>query len=39
MFGDDPYIVPVDAGELPIKFSAWDYAKERSVVLANSKLA
>ena len=26
MFGDDPYIVPVPAGE---HFSAWDYAEKR----------
>jgi hypothetical protein len=25
-FGDDPYIVPIPAGE---QFSAWDYAKRR----------
>ena len=31
-FGDDPYIVPTPAGE---KFSAWDYARQRSEVICS----
>jgi hypothetical protein len=39
MFGDDPFIVAVNACDPPVAFSAWDYAKARSVILANSKPA
>jgi hypothetical protein len=35
MFGEDPFIVPLDEADNTVKFSAWDYAKERSSVLAN----
>ena len=30
MYGDDPFIVVVDGTDESAKFSAWDYAKERS---------
>lgn len=33
-FGEDPFIVPVDPHDAPSGFSAWDYAKERCLVLA-----
>jgi hypothetical protein len=29
-FGDDPFIVCVNAGDEPVRFSAWEYAEERS---------
>jgi hypothetical protein len=29
MFGDDPFIVPVDPNDENVEFSALDYAKER----------
>ena len=32
MFGEDPFIIPNDGG-----FSAWDYARARSQVLAKRK--
>jgi hypothetical protein len=34
MFGEDPFIVNLDGADSTGKFSAWDYAKERSEVLA-----
>jgi len=34
MFGEDPFIVPLDEADSTVKFSGWDYAKERSSVLA-----
>jgi hypothetical protein len=33
MFGEDPYIMPVDRTEARVTFSAADYAKERCEVL------
>jgi hypothetical protein len=30
-FGEDPYIVSVDAA--PVRFSAWDYARERCAAM------
>jgi hypothetical protein len=33
-FGDDPFIAPVDPKDPPVAFSAWAYARERSVILA-----
>ena len=30
MYGDDPFIVVVDGTDESAKFSAWDYARERS---------
>jgi hypothetical protein len=37
MFGEDPFIVALDEGAAAIRFSAWDYAKERSELLAASR--
>jgi hypothetical protein len=34
-FGDDPFIVCVNANDEPVSFSAWDYAKERSLLIAS----
>ena len=34
-FGDDPFIVCVNANDEPASFSAWDYAKERSWLIAS----
>ena len=34
-FGDDPFIVCVNANDEPVSFSAWDYAKERSRFIAS----
>jgi hypothetical protein len=31
-FGEDPFIVPLEDAP-QVKFSAWDYARERSVVI------
>ena len=28
-FGEDPFIVPEGPGGAPVKFSAWDYARQR----------
>ena len=28
-FGEDPFIVPLDASAERVEFSAWNYAKER----------
>ena len=39
MFGDDPFIVVEDDGKSPgepVKFSAWDYAREKCEELARS---
>jgi hypothetical protein len=33
-FGDDPLIVPVDAKDAPVAFSAWQYARERCWIVA-----
>jgi hypothetical protein len=33
-FGDDPFILPIDPEDQPVKFSAWDYARERSEKIA-----
>jgi len=35
MFGEDPFIVGVNV--LPVRFSAWDYARRRSDVLYSSR--
>jgi hypothetical protein len=37
MFGDDPFVVPLDNIDHAVQFSAWDYAKERCKVLASSR--
>jgi hypothetical protein len=34
MFGDGPFVVPIDNSGNAVKFSAWEYAKERCNVLA-----
>jgi hypothetical protein len=34
MFGEDPYIVPLDGARTSAGFSAWDYARQRCHVLA-----
>ncbi len=36
-FGRDPFIVALDSKDDRPSFSAWDYAKERSQVLAEHK--
>jgi hypothetical protein len=36
-FGDDPFIVCVNAGDEPVRFSAWDYAKERSRLVVSQR--
>ena len=33
MFGEDPYVMPVDPTDARVAFSAWEYAKERCEVL------
>jgi hypothetical protein len=33
IFGEDPYVMPVDRTDARVAFSAWDYAKERCEVL------
>jgi hypothetical protein len=33
MFGEDPYVMPVDRTDARVTFSAWDYAKEQCEVL------
>jgi hypothetical protein len=33
-FGEDPFIVPVDPGEAPVMFSAWEYARRRCTEIA-----
>ncbi len=33
-FGEDPFIVVVGGTDEPARFSAWEYAKERSQILA-----
>jgi hypothetical protein len=38
-FGDDPFIVCVNADDEPVRFSAWDYAKERSRFLISQRKA
>jgi hypothetical protein len=35
-FGDDPFVVPVDPKDASVRFSAWEYAKERCAVIAGS---
>jgi hypothetical protein len=34
-YGDDPFIVGVNADDEPVHFSAWDYAEERSRLIAS----
>ena len=32
-FGEDPFIVAVDEADKTVDFSAWDYAKDRSLAM------
>ena len=34
MFGEDPFIVPIDDNSPRVKFSAWDHARQRCLELA-----
>jgi hypothetical protein len=34
-YGSDPFVVPTNPAEEHVKFSAWDYAKERSANIAS----
>ena len=36
-FGDDPFIVVLDGADDNAKFSAWNYAKERSRVICGER--
>lgn len=36
LFGDDPFIVPLDCSAAAIQFSAWDYAKEQCQLICLS---
>jgi hypothetical protein len=36
-FGSDPFIVAIDSKDDRPRFSAWNYAKERSLVLSGQK--
>jgi hypothetical protein len=36
-FGDDPFIVCVNPDDEPVRFSAWDYAKEQSRLIASQR--
>lgn len=36
MFGDDPFVVPVDPKDAPVSFSAWEYARQRCEEMAGS---
>jgi hypothetical protein len=38
-FGDDPFIVCVNADDEPVRFSAWEYAEERSRLLISQRKA
>jgi hypothetical protein len=38
-FGDDPFIVCVNADDEPVRFSAWDYAQEQSRLVASEPKA
>jgi hypothetical protein len=38
-FGDDPFIVCVNADDEPVRFSAWDYAEERSRLVISQRKA
>jgi hypothetical protein len=33
-FGEDPFIVPDSPADEPVKFSAWDYARQRCSEIA-----
>jgi hypothetical protein len=36
-YGDDPFIVGVNADDEPVSFSAWDYAEERSRLVTSQR--
>jgi hypothetical protein len=36
MFGEDPFVVPVDSADEAVHFSAWDYARERCRALTSA---
>jgi hypothetical protein len=36
-YGDDPFIVSVNADDERVRFSAWDYAKEQSELIASQR--
>jgi hypothetical protein len=38
-YGDDPFIVCVNAEDEPVGFSAWDYAEERSRLIISQRKA
>jgi hypothetical protein len=38
-FGDDPFIVCVNADDEPVRFSAWEYAEERSRLMFSQRKA
>jgi hypothetical protein len=33
-FGEDPFVVPDSPADAPVKFSAWDYARQRCSQIA-----
>ena len=33
-FGEDPFVVPVSPRDAPVKFSAWNYARQRCSEIA-----
>ena len=33
-FGEDPFVVSLDPNDAPVKFSAWDYARQRCSEIA-----
>jgi hypothetical protein len=35
--GDDPFIVCVNTDDEPVRFSAWDYAQERSRLMISQR--
>jgi hypothetical protein len=37
MFGEDPFVVPVDNSDDAVNFSAWDYARERCRALTSAR--
>lgn len=34
LFGEDPFVVPDSPEDAPVKFSAWDYARQRCSQIA-----
>jgi hypothetical protein len=37
MFGEDPFVVPVNNSDDAVEFSAWDYARECSRALTSAR--